>query len=764
MFLFSPKYYVTLFLIIPALGFGQDIITGEIIDYDNKTKLSHVSIINLKNRDTIFSALDGHFELKSKGFYIFKKSGYIQKTLNITDNYSVVQLDMSRAQLNEVIVNSSQIPTKLKKSISTINIISSKDIEFGDNVNMAPVLNRAPGVFMQSGALNTNRITIRGIGSRNLFGTAKIRAYFKDVPLTNGSGETTIEDFELASISRFEIIKGAASSYGAGLGGTIHITPKNPKLNETQINSEVSGGSFGLLKGVIGFNHGTTKHGINAIYSNTHSDGYRENNSYDRQSFTMNSSHYIGHKDDISLLLSYTDLIAFIPSSLNKADYQNNPESAAFTWKSAKGFEDSQRGIFGVSWTHDYNNNSKQITSVFSSLKNAYEARPFNILEESTMAYGLRSRFLKATKLFNKSLEYTIGGEFFYDNHNYKTFQNLYKDFPPGTGSVKGNQLSDLKEKRNYYNLFIDSNYSLTKTTTLSIGLNLNQTAYDLEDKFFSSTTHPDQSGSFKFETILSPKFGISHGITSNINIYSNISHGFSPISLEETLLPDGLINTNIKPETGWNYEIGTRGSAFDNALQFNAAIFRLDIKNLLVPRRTAEDEFIGINAGRTQHDGLELTLNYKVFQKENLSINSFLNYTLNNFIFKEFVDDSTDFSGNDLTGVPKDIFNAGIDFDFSFGLYGNINYQYVGSMPITDSNSLYSDSYNLTNFKMGYQSNLSKSLKFNIFLGINNIFNSHYASQILINASGFGGSAPRYYYPGYPVNYFTGFNINYIF
>ena len=58
----------------------------------------------------------------------------------------------------------------------------------------------------------------------------------------------------------------------------------------------------------------------------------------------------------------------------------------------------------------------------------------------------------------------------------------------------------------------------------------------------------------------------------------------------------------------------------------------------------------------------------------------------------------------------------------------------------------------------------LNKSLKMNIFFGLNNILNEKYASQILINASGFGGNAPRYYYPGNPINYYTGININYNF
>ncbi|MDP5157100.1 MAG: TonB-dependent receptor [Flaviramulus sp.] len=745
---------------------GQDIFKGKIVDSDNGVGLAFTQIINIEDKKNSISNFDGTFEINKSGSYLFKKEGYIEKTIELIENqYYIIQLNIKPSELNEVVINANHIPTKLKKTTATISIVSSEDIQRSNNTDFAPILNRTPGVFMQSGALNTNRITIRGIGSRNLFGTSKIRAYFKDIPLTNGSGETTIEDFELASISRLEIIKGAASSiYGAGLGGTINLIPQNAYLNDSNFNGEISMGSFGLIKGILNVNHGNSENSFRAVYSNTESDGFRENNNYKRQTFTLTSNHFLSKKDELSFIVSYVDLKAFIPSSINENTYLNSPKSAAFTWKQAQGFEDSKRGVFGLSWQHNFNNNLKQNTSIFTSFRDAYEPRPFDILKENTLALGLRTRLIGNTNLFGRNLNWTLGGELFKDTYKYSTFENLYEDFPNGTGSVSGQRLSNFIENRNYYNLFFETNFEFSEKTTLTTGLNLNETGYKLNDKFHVTSENPNQSGSFKFKNILSPKIGISHLFNKNISIYGSVSHGFSPISLNETLLPDGQINANLKPETGWNFEAGSRGEFFSNKLQYNFAFYRLNIKNLLVSRRTAEDAFIGINAGKTQHDGLELALNYYWLQNKKITISSFINYTLNKFIFKEFIDNTNNFSGNDLTGVPSDIFNAGIDFETSFSLYGNINYQYVGSFPITDSNSLFTEDYQLTNLKVGYKTNLSKYLKMNIFLGINNIFNEKYASQILINATSFGSSAPRYYYPGNPSNYFTGFNLNYLF
>ncbi|WNH09394.1 TonB-dependent receptor plug domain-containing protein [Thalassobellus suaedae] len=329
------KLLTLLAICLTLFSYGQI----KIIDNDSKETLHDVKIINSQTNDSLTANSNEYFEILKAGTYILKKAGYFDKVVSLKkDKYYIIALSINPSELNEIIINANHIPKKLKKSTKSIILISLKDIERSNSINFASVLNRTPGIFMQSGALNTNRITIRGIGSRNLFGTAKIRAYFKDIPLTNGSGETNIEDFELASISRFEIIKGTTSSeYGAGLGGTINITPKNAYLNTSSINNDLIIGSFGLTKGIINLNHGTAKNSYSAIYSNTHSDGYRENNKYDRQTFTLSSNHFLTKKDEISFLASYLDLKAFIPSSINESTYINSPKSAVLYMETSSG-------------------------------------------------------------------------------------------------------------------------------------------------------------------------------------------------------------------------------------------------------------------------------------------------------------------------------------------------------------------------------------------------------------------------------------------
>jgi iron complex outermembrane receptor protein len=67
----------------------------------------------------------------------------------------------------------------LQNSAASIAVINRTDLNKGDGVILTSVLNKIPGVYMQQGALNTNRISIRGIGSRAQYGTQKIKRIMK---------------------------------------------------------------------------------------------------------------------------------------------------------------------------------------------------------------------------------------------------------------------------------------------------------------------------------------------------------------------------------------------------------------------------------------------------------------------------------------------------------------------------------------------------------------------------------------------------------
>jgi iron complex outermembrane receptor protein len=153
----------------------------------------------------------------------------------------------------------------------------------------------------------------------------------------------------------------------------------------------------------------------------------------------------------------------------------------------------------------------------------------------------------------------------------------------------------------------------------------------------------------------------------------------------------------------------------------------------------------------------MEASLQYVMRPWGRWSVSPFLSYTLNDHNFVDFKTEDADFSGNPLTGVPKHRIYGGLQISSGRGLFWNTNYQYVDPIPLTDGTSLYSDAYNLVNTQFGYRTQWGTRLNLSLETGINNLFDTRYASSVLINATGFGGAEPRYYYPGNGRNYYVG-------
>ena len=267
----------------------------------------------------------------------------------------------------------------------------------------------------------------------------------------------------------------------------------------------------------------------------------------------------------------------------------------------------------------------------------------------------------------------------------------------------------------------------------------------------------------FTFGSVWSPRLGLSYKLDNDKNLYASVSKGFSVPSVAETLTAEGQINTSLKPEMGWNYELGFKGNWLENKIYTEVALYTTQISNLLVARRTADDQFIGINAGSSSHSGVEFLLNYKLLDNTHFQISPYFSGAMNAFRFKDFIDGNADYSGNQLTGVPESQFNFGLDLT-TYGFSVKTSFRTMGRIPLNDANTKYSERYALLDIKSSYVFAIAKVLKTEINAGINNVLDRKYAANILPNAVGFGSAAPRYFYPGNPVNYYVGFSVTYCF
>lgn len=688
-------------------------------------------------------------------------SKFIFVLLLFSGSVAFGQVKKDTISLSELKIMNAPIRNSIQQTAAAVSIIAEKEINQADGVILTPVLNKIPGVFMQQGGLNTNRITIRGIGARTQYGTSKIKAYFEGIPLSNAEGDTALEDIDLEVLGGIEIIKGPNStSFGAGLGGVISLRAKQLDTEASFAKTATTFGSFGLTKQILSGGYSDSQSSLFVNYSNLQQEGYRENSDYNRQSLNLFGKQKLSKKSTISFFGIATRLKAYIPSSISETAFNTKPESAAATWLAAQGFESYDKLMVGIGFEHQFSKSWSADVNLFSNLKNAYEPRPFDILEEKTNMLGFRAKVNYETSLFSLPNTISVGTELMTENYDFSLFRNLYLSYP-GQGSVQGDRFSEMEQKRGYWNGFIQMETQLSNKLNLESGLAFNTTHYNQQDVFLADENSKEQH---TFGSVWSPRLGLSYKIDNSKNVYVSLSKGFSIPSVAETLTPEGKINIDLQSEKGVNYEIGFKANFLEKKLYTELVLYSTQINNLLVARRVAEDQYVGINAGESSHQGLEFLLNYKFQPNSNIQLNPYFSATINRFEFKNFVDNDTDYSGKLLPAVPNSQFNFGFDLVSDMGLNFNVSYRLTGKMYLDDANSKETAGYELLDVKAGYGFYILKKVKMEVNFGIQNALNEKYAASILPNAVGFGSTPARYYYSGNPVNYYGGFSAVYAF
>jgi iron complex outermembrane recepter protein len=638
-------------------------------------------------------------------------------------------------------------------------IIPAAALTRDDGWQLAPALNRVAGVYMHAGTYSTNRIVVRGIGSRSTFGTTKLRAYLDDMPLTSGDGETSIEDIDLSLLGEVRIYKGpTASLYGAGLGGMVQLRMLQPENKDQLVKKHrftattgLTVGSFGLKRSASTIRYQDKKTFVWANWNILYSDGWRENSSYFRFGFAGMVRHDWGRAGVTTVFLNDgTHLDAHIPSSLNINDYRDRPEIANPAWLNVRGNEHHDKSLFSLGHTvvlrHFGELALSNQTSVFSKVRNSDENRPFGYLIDTSVTTGVRSQIsLRKRGLEGMSFPLAaIGVE-----HYAEDYDALILAFtPPPVGTT-----TKVNEKRLVTNLFGQSYFAPTSKMRMLVGVNVNMTNYHSVN-VVSDTTLQRDTGAIAFAPILSPHIGITYQLKQAWQLFATVSHGFSAPTIPETRKADGTINPNIKAETGLNRELGARWqSAW---IQAELSLHDMTVKNLLVAERIGPDQYEGANAGKTRHQGLELDAR----TTRPLGFNGFLTYTATHYRFVDFTHRGQVYDGNPLTGVAPHHVQAGLDYKRKSGVFALLNAQYLSAYSIKDDNSIKSEAYALAHVQAGYRRSFGR-WSVDLRGGLQNLFDTHYASMILINATSFNGALPRYYYPGAPRNWYTSVQVS---
>ncbi len=595
--------------------------------------------------------------------------------------------------LDVVRVEGFRLSNKLRTFPGSLSVLTGKSLNLSDGTNMATSLNTIPGVSMQSGTYATNRIVIRGMGSRTPYNTNRIHSYLNDIPLTTADGVSTPEEIDMQSLGRIEVIKGPASAlYGSGLGGSINLYTPVRLHNEGYLSANY--GSFNTLKTNLSGTINTGNANLWGSLSHLQSDGYRENNEYKRTSL-LSTAQWKQTKWSVKSTIMLTKVNGEIPSSLGKTQFENDPQAAAPSWTAIEGYKKYQKALAGLTLMNILSAKLTNHFTVHGKWSDSYEKRPFNNLSDQTLSTGIRNKL----SYYRQKTDWILGIDWIVEQYKWKLDKNEIL-------------LNENRGNQNQFSIFGIMNYRPSSSLNISMAGTLNYISYQLTDMY---SANGDQSGERNFPLIVSPRIGFNYTASDNFVVYASVGHGFSLPSPEETLLPEGDVNPDIKPEQGMQYEIGTRLTFVDKAVEIDASLYWIELNNLLVTKRITEDIFTGMNAGKTRHQGFELLLRNRFFDFRRFpgKLNSTIGYTLSRNQFIDFTDDGNRFDGNDLPGIPDQLVQLQLTWNPVNRTEVLAHLQYTGNQHLNDANTLKYNGYFWVSIKASTQFQIKQTRHF---------------------------------------------------
>lgn len=104
------------------------------------------------------------------------------------------------------------------------------------------------------------------------------------------------------------------------------------------------------------------------------------------------------------------------------------------------------------------------------------------------------------------------------------------------------------------------------------------------------------------------------HDFTPDAMVYSTVSTGtkgggFDGRYLRDTANTGGYFS--YEPESATNYEVGLKSQLFNNAIRFNIAAFRVDVKDFQVSVFDGATGFLVVNAAKARSQGIEMELSW---------------------------------------------------------------------------------------------------------------------------------------------------------
>ena len=666
---------------------------------------------------------------------------------------TVSQEKVDTASLNAVVVKGFESNKSLINTPASISLLSKATLNASSAFSMLPALNTSSGVRMEERSPGSYRLSIRGSLLRSPFGIRNVKVYYDDFILTDAGGNTYMNLLDIHSINGLELIKGPAGSvYGAGTGGAVLLNGFGALKDSNDLKLRLLGGSFGTLNQSLQYQHQSKNIQLNVGQGHFQSNGFRVQSKMRKDNVQLNMRIKSNEQISTDFILFYSDLFYQTPGGLTFAQFNADPRQSRPATATLPSVVDQKTAIYnksafiGFSNTYKINSRWKTVGSVTNGLTQFKNPFITNYEKRREFNLGFRSKIVYENNL-PIPVQWVSGFEIQIGEYAIDSSGNI-------KGAPDGNKVSDEVIARQQF-AFTQLNIQPLRFLQIQSGLSINRFFYSIQ-----RTTGAPANGIKKldFNRQLLPRIALLAAPGAGISLYGQLSKGYSSPSIAEIRPSAGGVYSGLQAEYGWSKEIGIKLSAWRNKLYMQAALFQFDLRDAIVRRVNNIGAEYFVNEGDVQQKGIEIEYQYNLVnlprQKFFKSLKWSQAITLNDFRFVNYKNNQTSFAGNHLTGIADNVIVSSLAMDLTAHFYWNVQFNYVGKMPLNDANTFFSNPYRLWQSKIGWRSGHTRPIE--LFLLMDNIGNENYSLGFDINAFG-----NRFYNPAPSRNYQFGLIID---
>jgi iron complex outermembrane receptor protein len=207
---------------------------------------------------------------------------------------------------------------------------TTDDMKLGRASNFEDLLQRTPGVFLQSeNGAEVSKISIRGSGITSEDEPLGVMFLLDGLNFNQGDGESVLEDFDVAAFSQAEVFRGAdALKYGAlTLGGAINLVPLTG-YDAAPFQVRLEGGSYGFFRGDISGGAVEGQFDEFGAIGFRARDGFREHSREDTEILFADVGYKFSEQVENRLYLTLDRTNRNLPGGLTKSEMEDDPSRA----------------------------------------------------------------------------------------------------------------------------------------------------------------------------------------------------------------------------------------------------------------------------------------------------------------------------------------------------------------------------------------------------------------------------------------------------